>query len=242
MDKKLPKYDLTVYTAIFGNYDKLPDAPPEFLKNKFNFILFSDKIRTAPGWDVVKIDSLDPTMDNRKLKMFPWQYMASRYSVYIDGHVRLGSASLQLIESLIAEGEVIAVPTHRQGGDLINEILRCIKNQKITDSELENVLRLNQRLSRRACECGFIFRDNNDCKVRCLSDNWWELFNTVCKRDQLLFHHAASLATIEPKIISASFNDNKSFFRVGIHKWAHLRVIVARIKFTLRYLRYGRIL
>ena len=231
-----------VYSAVLGGYDDPPFIPTASQLNNYRFILFSDVLEQAVGWELINISSDQPVMSNRKIKMFPWDYFDSRHTFYIDGHVSLGTNYDELFSSLIEGDYVFAVQKHREGGSVRSELVRCIDNGKLNRLQLQKILDASLDTQPIAVECGFIYRDSQSDVVRSHAASWWNLFNTICPRDQLWVSQAALQAGLEIKVIDSSFNDVADYLRVGIHKNARMKNIKARFKKAMQIIKTGLVL
>ena len=231
-----------VYSVILGGYDKTPFIPTANQLENYRFVLFSDVLEEAVGWELIKFESDHPVLSNRKIKMFPWEYLDSRHTFYIDGHVSLGENYAELF-SLMIEGEyVFAVQKHREGGNVGSELVRCIDNRKLNRVQLQQIFDVGLNTQPTAVECGFIYRDSNSDIVRSHAIIWWDLFKSVCPRDQLWVSQAALKAGLEIKVIDSCFNDQADYLRVGIHKNARMKNIKARLKKAIKVIKTGLVL
>lgn len=228
-----------IYTAILGGYDNVAFHPSEVQLEKYRFILFSDRIIRAPGWELVKISTMQPALCNRRIKMFPWEHMDARHCFYIDGHVFLGERYHELFSSLMQSEEVFAVQRHRQGGNVGAELIRCIDNRKLKKEAIQRVLDFGIDTKQIAVECGFIYRDSQSDLVRAHAQSWWRLFNSCCPRDQLIVWQAAIEAGLNIKTLNCSFNDSSNYLKVGRHKGARLRSISGRLSLARKALLTG---
>ena len=231
-----------IYSAIFGGYDNAPFEPTETQLERYRFVLFSDELKRANGWELVNISTDEPVLCNRKIKMFPWEYLDSRHSFYIDGHVSFGTNYAELFSSLIDGEDIFAVQQHRAGGNVGSELIRCIDNGKIKREHIQNFLDAGVDTTLQSVECGFIYRDAHSDLVRAHANTWWNYFNSKCPRDQLWIHHASIETGLEVKILDSSFNDCNGYLKVGSHKNKIVRILVGRLKKIKNIIYTGRLL
>ena len=89
---ELTEKKVTVYTCIVGKYD-IPQMPL-VLMNNHEYVLFTDnKEIKYDGWIIKDIPQYlkgkNANYINRYIKLHPWEFFETRYTVYIDGNVRL---------------------------------------------------------------------------------------------------------------------------------------------------------
>ena len=76
-----------IYTAIFGDYDHLPE--PEYMPAGFDFICFTDTDIESNVWDVRKVLPIyeDSTRNARKYKILPHKFLPEYdLSIWMDGN------------------------------------------------------------------------------------------------------------------------------------------------------------
>ena len=232
---------LVVYKAIFGGYDFLPKPPSQALRKFAQFILFTDQDVEIDGWDVRNIFGSDPVMLNRHCKMFPWEYIETDVSVYIDGHVEFGPNFESFLCDIGFQNYEFAAMQHRQEGDIADEFIRNIGNAKVNATQIANVLRSNLKMDLPSVECGLLIRRHCSPRVVSHAHRWWWYFTNICPRDQLSVQSAAFEVGLNLTVLDQKFSNDALFDLVG-HKNNILKVISTRISIALRVLLKGSLI
>lgn len=231
---------IIVYTALFGNYDKLSCPYPE---EGVRYICFTDELQKKnTGWELILIDlKLDDNIQkNRYIKFFPEKFLPEcDITVYIDSNIIIYKP-ISCIIGLSLSQYNIALPKHPIRNSVIEEFDACIKSDKI--SKADAIIQLNEYLSRidigkmRLTENNVIIRRFNvNCIIE-LQKMWWDEFQKGTKRDQLSLQYCAAVLGVEINILA--WNSRK--IRVGLLAKPHRNSkITDWIKFYLKYL-YSR--
>jgi hypothetical protein len=228
-----------IYKAIFGGYDNLPVEPPADLCADFRFVLITDRKVEVAGWEVLTINTDNPTVSNRACKFSPWQYFDSEYSFYLDGHVTFGSNFKVLARDLLSSQSCFSVFKHRYGGQLSSEFLRCVTHGKLEADSFLRFVMLEVDFSKESVECGFIFRRHGSPEIVAQGLEWMRLFQSVVKRDQLLVHESFKGKGISMSIIDSTFNSEDDYLRVGVHKNAKILNLALRLRKAIRIVYSG---
>lgn len=183
-----------VYTALFGKYDNLRDPQIKSLSKNASFICFTDQENVKSTiWEIVhvaKSEDSDPILLNRFYKMNPHIIFPDfRFSIYIDSNIVVKSNLDLLVNKLISEKIKIAAPRHLVNDCIYQEIISCFALKKINECEKEqwSVFLRNNKYPEHfgLCENNIIFRNHHDSDISKAMDDWWKLFNSGPKRDQL---------------------------------------------------------
>ena len=220
---------VVIYKAIFGDYDELPLEPPLELQSLYKFKLYTDRDVKVKGWEVFHLHTKDPILANRHCKMLPWNYFTSEKSIYLDGHIEFGIQFSDFINHIISLDEPFIMMRHRSGGNTEDELIRAIDNSKLSKEEIKTILSNNIVLNKPSPECGFIYRNHTSKRVRTCSSLWWDYFNKICMRDQILIHTASRDANLEIKIVNHDFS-NTDYFKIVGHKNTKLKLIIKRLR------------
>lgn len=94
---------ITIYTCITNGYDS-PKRPLLAYSN-CDYILYTDDLTmTAQGWQVrpipEKLTSLKPADINRYLKFHPTEFFNTRFTIYIDGNIKLLAGISKFIDRI----------------------------------------------------------------------------------------------------------------------------------------------
>ena len=232
---------ISLYKAILGSYDHYPVPLDYHNCSAFQKYIFTNDDLHIENWEHIKVDCNDPITENRKYKMCPWDFIDSDYSIYLDGHINPGPSFFSYVKSIIALRVPFAAQLHRQRGTVANEFVRCLDARKLNSSEVYNLAGSNFDFSLPAIECGFMIRDHNSDLARNHGNLWFEMFGSICKRDQLLVNAAAEKAGMPIHRIQTDFNDTNNF-KLKLHKNVRVKDIKNRISIASRVLRYGSML
>ena len=234
--------NIVIYKAIFGDYDKKPKPPPKDFDKTIKFILLADKEIAADGWETIKVNHKNnPVLNNRNCKMFPWKYFDADKSMYLDGHIEFGNDFAEFFNRLTSSDYHFAVNRHRAKGNISDELVRCIDNSKITKNEIKKIFDSNLILNATAVECGMIFRDHNNQKIKAHAERWWWYFNNICPRDQLSVQTAAKDTDITITVLDTDFSNHNFFQIVGHSNWL-FKILKARLRILLRVLLHGTLI
>lgn len=205
IDKQLPKYeklfrrlekkDITVYTAVSGDFDHLREPDEDFTAD---YIAFTEKKRD--GWDVRKpFDRFkNDRRNSRAPKILSHLYIDTEYSIYLDGNIRLKVPAQQLIDEFLKEKD-IAVFRHMGRDCIYDEANACVALKKGDPLEIaEQVRSYAQKMHPKhagLAECGVIIRRNTP-EVERMNEKWWAEYCRHSERDQLSFPFAFDLEKV----------------------------------------------
>ncbi len=178
-----------IYTALFGNYDKLNDPPQKY--SEFDFICFTDNqsIR-SDVWQIEYVKpALTPILSNRRVKILAHEYVAEYdTSIYIDSNIRIRKDPFPLVQKYL-EIYDLTVPKHFSRNCIYDEATAVIREGKAND---DDVVRLMDRLRRDEYpsqyglgENNVILRNHNAPGIVRLMEEWWDFVITYAPRDQL---------------------------------------------------------
>ena len=91
--------DLIVYTALFGDYDRLPPVKPSTVPH----VCFADMDITANGWEMVRVDREgDARRANRRIKITPPETITSmKWSLYIDASIEIQIPTEEFVDRVL---------------------------------------------------------------------------------------------------------------------------------------------
>lgn len=182
---------IAIYTAIFGNYDKVHE-PLIQPKNIDYYIITDQEIPPNSLWKPIiphdNIKSLSSGEKNRYVKMHPDEYFPGyKYSIYVDGSISIVSDMTPLIYKISKVG--IAVHRHSQRECVYDELIVTELFHKITSREKKNyekyLKNINMPKKYGLCECGVIAREHEKDECKRIMTMWWEMFKNNIKRDQI---------------------------------------------------------
>ncbi|WP_165312514.1 glycosyltransferase domain-containing protein [Vibrio ziniensis] len=187
------KNKTVIYTAIFGNYDKVVNLTAVD-KEKFDYILFSDSdnVLYSPPWELKTIKNMDfdsNVKKNRYIKFFP-HYFLNEYkdSIYIDGNVDIVKSLDSFMEASICYDMQCYSHPHRE--NVIQEMAANLWMRRLPDESIPKLSELIVDFQNSGYifdglyEANVIYRKHND-NVDNLMKLWWELFSCGVQRDQI---------------------------------------------------------
>ena len=98
--------DITVYTAIFGDYDVLRD--PEGYNPGCHYLCFSDSPQKSNVWETVKSQCLMTTsvLDARRRKILAHEFIDTKYSIWLDGNLQLLRDPVQVVTKYLVNHDI----------------------------------------------------------------------------------------------------------------------------------------
>lgn len=215
------KNDFVVYTAIFGNYDKLRD--PLLSSLPCDFICFTDDSNlTSNVWKVEYIDAGCETGSfwNRRIKMLPHRYLSEySYSIYVDGNIQLVGDPAAIFEEY--SDVSIAIPPHPERICSYAELETCFDMGLIPKAA-------EKRWGRIYEEAGFprnlglfensvIYRNHHDPQVVGVMDAWWEAYCEIGGRDQLSLTYLAWKRKLAIRRMNHGPRVSCRYFKIHLH-------------------------
>lgn len=180
---------LVVYTALFGDYDSLPE-PKGNLKN-CKFVCFTDQNFESDVWEIFYVTELgfSPSLMNRYYKFMPHKFLADyKYSLYLDSNLIVNQCPLHLISDL--KDESIALPDHKSRGCIYDEITACYAANKISFRDAINHYKFlkkeNFPTNMGLTENNMILREHNHPNAVHWGESIWDGLQCLVARDQLL--------------------------------------------------------
>lgn len=228
---------IVVYTAIFGQYDILPNNT--FIADDVDYICFSDHKINSDLWDVHIVDPIyeDLTRNSRKFKALAHRYLSKyKYSIWTDGNMQMVGDFRKLLND-----QIFRTYDHMQCFDKrdciyeeANAILalgqqniqrtpeRGIRNWK------DNPYIIQEQMTRYRgqgfpehfglAETSVVIRQHNDPKCIQLNEDWWTEMKYGSRRDQLSLNYVAWKNNITIDYIIGDVRDNQHFKMISGHK------------------------
>jgi len=212
-----------IYTALFGNYDKLVD--PDYVDHNCDYICITNQINIVSNiWTIRYIcdDSTDGVYLNRRYKMMPHKYFSEyEYSIYVDTNIRLKGPISSLIEKYMKVAS-IAMPIHYERNCIYSEANKCLQIGKINKESYYELI--NNLLDKNNFPHGFGLGENNiiirnlhDVNLTDAMEYWWDLFNLYAKRDQLTLMYVLWRKNIAYTLMKESARNRNNFFGYRLH-------------------------
>jgi hypothetical protein len=208
-----------VYTCITGKYDEL--SIPKITDFNTSYICFTDDVNfVRPPWEFRDVRSLNVKGNknlNRYVKMHPHVLLKEyTYSLYIDGSIGIVNSLQSLIDKALKTYD-IALYEHPVRNCLYEEAEECIKLGHVYLPQMQKQLKQYEKdnfpHNMPFYECGVIFRRHNSPSIIKLMNDWWKLYNSGVKRDQLSFSFLVWKNNVGVQNMGVSdFRFVKSFF------------------------------
>lgn len=222
-----------VYTAVFGNYDHVPEVNPEW---DCDFVCFTDNPELASlGWQMVmvQLNGESPAQANRRYKMLPHKYLPNyERSLYVDGNIRIVADPRPLFEKYL-EKTVIAIPKHQDRNCAYTEATLCIKGGRV-DKEIAE-----QQMARYSAdgfpenfgmtENGIIFRRHHDGNVIAMMNSWWDEYCNGGRRDQLSLPYLIWKHKIDVLECTEGPRISAKFFEIELHAIDKSKSLIKRL-------------
>lgn len=206
IEKQLPKYeqlfeklrtkDITVYTSNVGGFDKLiEDQNTEGA----DFVAYTDQ--ASDTWEVREPYKLfkNDRRNSRIQKIMPHLFIDTKYSIYLDGNIKLKVPAQQLIDEFLKDKD-IAVFRHIGRDCVYKEAEACVALQKGSIKELSEQVTAYAKKGHPyhagLCECGVIIRRHTK-EVEEMNEKWFCQYVRYSERDQISFPIAFPLDKVE---------------------------------------------
>lgn len=187
-----------IYTCITGEYDDL--LQPLVIDTSFDYVCFTDH-KTMDKNGIWRIELLPDIQVNtikasRYPKMNPHKLLEEYdYSVYIDANILIQQMSFyKSIDKCIENRLVLAGIKHPQMNCLYDEYFNVYKQRKETNlkqlyKEYCVIRKSGFPRNYGMYEANIILRNHNDPRVIQQCNDWWKMFLTYTKRDQLCYSY-----------------------------------------------------
>jgi len=196
--KKIPVLEnkknkrVAVYTAIFGNYDKLNE--PKKIENEIDYFCFTDNSSLiSDKWNVILLPFLyrDPRMSARALKILSHKVMMNYdFSVWVDGSFTIVSSIVDFVFN-VCKGENLSSFKHPQRDCIYKEArvcqLRGMDKFSIISKQMKWYKSLEYPKNNGLTMSGILVRRNNNEDVKIFNEEWWNIVDNYSIRDQLSF-------------------------------------------------------
>lgn len=237
----MPKY--IVYTCITKKYDWL--LPPLCQEPGIKYICFTDTPDISPnGWEIMPVSEslnhLPPNFINRHYKLFPHLYLPeSKWSVYVDGNIRILSNIQDLIYQVRDKGAVMGCPRHPLRDNIKDEIEACFRlnkfsenDKKLIDKQLEDYLSVGMPNNAPLSANYIIVRNHSDRCVQEAMQLWWDQLQRYTKRDQISLPFVVWKKVVPFTLVNCAESDSEDlcyFVRVQ-HRRQGVRGILTYIQ------------
>lgn len=222
-----------VYTAVFGDYDRVMEVNPNW---DCDFVCFTDNPNLVSfGWQVIMVElsSESPAHANRRYKMLPHKYLQNyEFSLYVDGNIKIVSDPVLLFQKYLYNG-VIAIPKHQDRNCAYKEAHICIEgglvNKEITEKQIEKYASEGFPKLFGMTENGIIFRKHYDQNVIALMESWWDEYCIGGKRDQLSLPYLIWKNKIDVLEVVEGLRISTKYFTIEPHEIDKSKSYVSRL-------------
>jgi len=182
--------DITVYTAIFGDYDVLRD--PGMLNPGCRYLCFSDSPQKSEVWETVVQRRVMSTavQDARLIKILSHRFVDTKYSIWLDGNLQLLIDPVKIVTKYLVNRD-IALFAHCERDCIYQE---AETNVFLRKAPAENI---NKQISRYRvegypehnglAETSILIRRHTP-EVIAFNSLWWAEMLQGTWRDQLSFN------------------------------------------------------
>jgi len=212
--------DVTVYSAVFGNYDTLRPA-------RYPSLCFTDgRIKPVPGWEYrIIFSGENPKQSNRHCKIMVHEHLDTEYSIYHDGNIEMLIDPQVAIKKWLKDTD-IAVFAHPDRNCVYDEAVACIKLGKsqpaTTNAQIARYRADGYSAHNGLAACWVLIRRHTEA-IKRFNQTWWEEYTRGAKRDQLSFNYVCWKLGMRYGVIPGNlFKGTSKDFRRVPHKRAQV--------------------
>lgn len=183
---------LTVYTAVFGNYDILNE--PLYVDPEITYICFTDsETLKSSVWDIIVVKKkLSSRREARKYKILSHKYIDSEISLWIDGSCQLKENPFPYIKEFLEISDFVL--TNHPRGCLYKEAQKCLivkkgNPQKIKE-QIERYKEEKYPEDNGLVDSTVVLRRMTPEVIQ-IENDWWDEIVNGCVRDQVSFNYVA---------------------------------------------------
>lgn len=209
---------IVIYTCLVGDYDNLCD--PRVVKKEYDYICFTDNPidKDKNGvWNMRSIpyECQDQTRLSRYVKINPHVVLSDYdYSIYMDSNLCIIDNDFYIhVEKMINDGTLMASVKHPDRNCIYDEIDECIKRGRDDYFSLKKVntfLKENKfPVAYGLYENNLILRAHNNQFIKSISEQWWNCYMKLSKRDQLSLCYVLWRNNFRPVLFFSSKSDSQ---------------------------------
>ena len=183
-----------IYTSLTAGYDRLPEYG--HVDPDFDYICYTNDYPEncrIGFWTIKKIpySSEDNTRLSRYVKMNPHKVLGEyEYSVWIDSNILLnGPEPYVIFKKMIGGGVLWGAVPHPQVDCIYKDADLCVKLLRDKYSEIKRQVEFLRSegypKNNGLYENNVIIRDHRNTAIQQICEEWWKIYCTYTKRDQL---------------------------------------------------------
>ncbi|CAA0081535.1 Uncharacterised protein [BD1-7 clade bacterium] len=232
-----------VYCCVIDNYDTV--FPPVEKTPHVDFILFTNQpTLKVKGWKTVYVDTSEfqtPSMANRYYKFSPPEIItAYKYSMYIDGNIRVISSLAPIFRDFSSSGDAIGLPRHPFRSSLKEEVSRCkelgvLEDPELADKQLQDYAAEGFQDNFGLTENNVILRNHTSSALKDAMNLWWNKLQEHSNRDQLSFSYVRWKTQIPVYVFSWNARQVNPYFYLYRHTKSSF---LEKIKVTIKARRF----
>lgn len=210
---------MTVYTAIFSNYDDLKD--PFFVTQGWRYVCYTDQDFKSDIWEVIKVPvmSCGPVKTARYYKIMFHKHIEDEFSLWVDGTFFINCDLTRWWKRFQAPFTTVAHPFDRC---VYVEIEACLNGGRGNRGQLTRQKRfltsLNVPTENGLIASGVLMRQNTP-EVREFCELWWANVLKYSERDQIAFAYVNFIKPNSHVSIQWNYTQEKEFIHVPhLHK------------------------
>jgi len=211
---------LVVYTAVFGDYDWIPDPPvPDGISTYFRLFDPLAKQQFAPSdvWTNLYVPRSEatPVRDARRCKILSHrQFPEAEFTIWHDANIDLMIPAFRFLDYL-GDNDIAVFDHppdwpewgHRRRQCIYDEAEECKRlgrdRTELIDAQMERCRADKYPVQAGLVSTGVLVRRNTD-RVRRFNEMWWGELNMFSHRDQLSFPYVSWKLGIDYSIIPGS--------------------------------------
>ncbi len=210
---------ITVYTAIFGNYEGLVEQPAAVASDA-KFVCFTDNADlVSTTWDIRVVEPAlpyDSVRSARRVKILGFRELESDVSIWIDNRVILKVSPESLVQQFLSDND-IAIPSHDHRDSVHSEYREVMAAGLDSRQRVREQLQMMQRFAPRVLDetplwTAIILRRRAGAVVFAM-EKWWDQVAMFSRRDQLSCNFAMSTSKTRLRVIDIPNTESH------LHQW-----------------------
>lgn len=220
-ETKMQTAKVCIYTTLFGDIDDL--LPILFPEDGIDYICFTDRQRSTPGWEQIIVDpGLEtPNLCAKIFKILPHHYLREYdFSMFVDANTLFLGRIREFVDFCLANGDFL-MWHHPYRSDLYLESCAIIAHGRHEpDPIIAQIKHYSEQGIERNTglfEASFMWRRHGAASVRTLMEDWWQEIMTHSSRDQISLGYLTWRGPTRPMIMPSEIGtsrDNLYFSKI----------------------------